>query len=279
MSFALSATDSDNDALTFSATGLPQGSSFNSAGQFSWTPTSAQSGAYAVTFAVADSRGASDSETITITVNDVLAPIIPPAQIPVLSVPDVVRASEGERVVIAATVFNTPTSMPITFTIDNPLFTKQGSSGTFVWQTDFDDEGTYYATITALAQNGWTQSKRVTVIIRDRKIIHQKVRINNAVAMNEKGIVEQGAPLQLYLDIENIGNSDDEATRVTVLIPELDVFMDLGRFNLDSGSNYLDLVDVSLGSKVIAGKEYYFIVRADIDDESDLKYGSFIASS
>ena len=70
LGFTVNATDLDGNSLTYSASNLPTGASFS--GQtFSWTPTFTQSGSYSVTFAVSDGNGGSDSETITITVNDV----------------------------------------------------------------------------------------------------------------------------------------------------------------------------------------------------------------
>ena len=71
LSFTVSATDADGDALTYSASNLPPGSTFDPATRsFSWTPTYAQAGSYAgVLFTVADAK-ATDSETITITVTD-----------------------------------------------------------------------------------------------------------------------------------------------------------------------------------------------------------------
>jgi hypothetical protein len=66
LTFSLSATDPDGDALTYSATGLPTGASF--AGQtFSWTPGYDQAGPHTVTFTVTDGE-LSDSEQVTITV-------------------------------------------------------------------------------------------------------------------------------------------------------------------------------------------------------------------
>jgi len=71
LTFTLSAADEDNDPLTFSASTLPSGSTFNaSTKRFSWTPTYSQSGTYLVTFTVRDNYGGSASETVTITVND-----------------------------------------------------------------------------------------------------------------------------------------------------------------------------------------------------------------
>jgi hypothetical protein len=71
LSFTISATDPDSDTLTYSATGLPSGAAFNTSTRaFSWTPNNTQAGSYTVTFAVTDTGNLSDSETITITVED-----------------------------------------------------------------------------------------------------------------------------------------------------------------------------------------------------------------
>jgi hypothetical protein len=71
LSFTLSASDEDAEALTYGASNLPSGATLNpTTGAFSWTPTYSQSGDYAaVVFTVFDGHD-SDSETITITVND-----------------------------------------------------------------------------------------------------------------------------------------------------------------------------------------------------------------
>ncbi len=69
--FLVYATDSDNDTLTYSATGLPVGAAFDTSTKiFSWTPTDSQVGTHTVTFTVSDGI-LTDSETITITVNHV----------------------------------------------------------------------------------------------------------------------------------------------------------------------------------------------------------------
>ena len=73
LSFSLSATDPNGDALTYSAQDLPDGATFNG-NTFSWTPTYAQAevGPYKVTFKVRDDGGLTDSEDVTITVQDKL---------------------------------------------------------------------------------------------------------------------------------------------------------------------------------------------------------------
>jgi VCBS repeat-containing protein len=72
LSFTISATDPDGDALTYSASNLPSGANFDAGSRtFSWTLGYDQAGTYAdVHFEVTDGD-LTDSETITITVNEV----------------------------------------------------------------------------------------------------------------------------------------------------------------------------------------------------------------
>ncbi len=55
LSFVLSASDPDNDDITFSGEGLPSGANLNAGtGAFSWTPASSDAGKYTVTFMATD---------------------------------------------------------------------------------------------------------------------------------------------------------------------------------------------------------------------------------
>ena len=73
LTFTLSATDPDaGDLLTYSSPNLPGGASLTSAGAFSWTPCY-QVAAVAITFAVKDSAGDSDTMNVTVTVVGVVA--------------------------------------------------------------------------------------------------------------------------------------------------------------------------------------------------------------
>lgn len=68
LSLMISATDPEGDALSFTASGLPEGASFDAdQSRFSWTPDYTQAGSFSVTFSVADAA-LSDSETVVITV-------------------------------------------------------------------------------------------------------------------------------------------------------------------------------------------------------------------
>jgi hypothetical protein len=71
LTFTVTATDPDNDTLTYSASGLPAGATFNPATRvFAWTPTASQGGTYTVTFTATDPGGLSASDTTKITVGN-----------------------------------------------------------------------------------------------------------------------------------------------------------------------------------------------------------------
>lgn len=65
----LSASDADEDNLTYSVSGDPPGSSLSES-TFTWEPMHEEAGAYEMTFTVSDGRGGTASETITITVDE-----------------------------------------------------------------------------------------------------------------------------------------------------------------------------------------------------------------
>jgi PKD repeat protein len=70
LQFTINGSDIDGDALTFLASGLPAGATFNATSRtFSWIPNFTQAGTYNVNFSVSDGS-LSDSELVTITVND-----------------------------------------------------------------------------------------------------------------------------------------------------------------------------------------------------------------
>ncbi|MGH7320241.1 MAG: putative Ig domain-containing protein [Candidatus Rokuibacteriota bacterium] len=73
LQFTVSATDCDGDVLTFSASNLPLGATFDPDTKvFSWTPDSSQAGLYYVTVQVSDDVE-TDSEEVPITVVEALA--------------------------------------------------------------------------------------------------------------------------------------------------------------------------------------------------------------
>jgi hypothetical protein len=83
LTFTVSASDPDGDGLTYSASNLPSGASFNASTRaFSWTPSGAQVGTYsAVHFQVSDGL-LTDSKDISITVLAAPTPTPTPAPTP-----------------------------------------------------------------------------------------------------------------------------------------------------------------------------------------------------
>jgi PKD repeat protein len=76
LTFILTASDLDNDRLTYSVGRLPTGATFDPALRtFTWTPVDGMAGNYPITFTVSDGT-LNDSETLWITVN--AKPSIPP---------------------------------------------------------------------------------------------------------------------------------------------------------------------------------------------------------
>lgn len=140
-SFTLSASDRDGNPLTYSASNLPQGASFNSSTKtFAWTPGYNQAGTYPVTFTVNDGAGGSDSETITITVKNVnQAPVIEPINAKEIRVRETlefrITAADPDGDTMTYSLVNPPQS---TF-IDN-------QSGLFVWTPNENQTGDYVLT-------------------------------------------------------------------------------------------------------------------------------------
>lgn len=101
LQFTISASDTDpGDILVYTASNLPTGASFDAAKRkFTWTPTYEQAGIYKdVTFKVTDREGLSDSEAITITVNNI-------PRIPVISAITPAQGSVGTIVTITGSNF------------------------------------------------------------------------------------------------------------------------------------------------------------------------------
>lgn len=67
LTFNVTASDSDDTVLTYSATGLPSGATFTNQ-VFSWKPNFGQSGTYLVKFEVLDPLGGFDTMSVAITV-------------------------------------------------------------------------------------------------------------------------------------------------------------------------------------------------------------------
>ena len=156
LAFSLSATDTEGDALTYTASGLPAGATLS--GQtFSWRPTYDQTGSYEITFGVTDGN-LNDSEVSTISVGDVNRP---PALSPIgnksvnenvlLSFTASATDSDGDKVTITAS------DLPIGAAFDGKVFS---------WTPTYDQAGTYKITFSA-ADGTLNSSETITIVVNN----------------------------------------------------------------------------------------------------------------
>ncbi len=142
LAFTISASDEDGDSLTYSAVNLPAGASFDAvSGAFSWTPADGQAGTYVVTFEATDGF-LSDSEDVTITVNEVNhAPVITAFEPAAASVFD-----EVNIVNINVTAIDVDGQvLTYDIKIDGVTYSTDSS---YAWETDYSSSGTHTIDIT-----------------------------------------------------------------------------------------------------------------------------------
>ena len=170
LEFVITATDPNNNNLTFSLSNSPTGATLtpNADGvsaTFSWTPNIGQAGNYPdVLFTVTDDGVpiGSDSEAITITVG----PFNPPPEFDPLDnqftnvgeeLSFTVRATDPEGDAITLTVSNAPTGA---------TFTDNGDgTGTFTWTPNIGQDGNYTVSFTATDDGTPPQSDTLEVTI------------------------------------------------------------------------------------------------------------------
>lgn len=157
LSFTANAADPDGDLITYSAQNLPAGAIFT--GQaFSWTPTYEQAGTYQVTFIASDTARAQDSETLTITVNNVnRAPVLSP----------IGNRSLGENELLQFSVGATDADGDtITYSVQNLPSGASFASQRFSWTPAYNQAGTYQVTFTV--SDGQAQdSETITITVEN----------------------------------------------------------------------------------------------------------------
>jgi hypothetical protein len=132
LSFSVTGSDADGDALTYSASALPAGAVFTAGGLFTWTPATGQAGSHAVTFSVTD-QAATAHSTVTLTVT--------PNHPPVLDPPGTLLAAEGTP---ASFLFRAvdPDGDAVVFSSPGlPDSASLSADGAFTWTPGYDDAG------------------------------------------------------------------------------------------------------------------------------------------
>ena len=217
LGFTATATDADVPAnmLTFSLSGsVPTGASISPSGNFSWTPTEAQGGqAYTFSVVVADdgSPTLSDSQSITVTVNEVNVA-------PLLAAIGSQTVNEGETVSLTATA--TDADVPantLTFSLDAGApagATINATTGVFSWATtEADGPGSFSITV-RVTDNGspaLSDFETITVTVNE---------VNEAPTANddEFNVTEGGSTLPSF---NVLGNDTDPDSASPALTAEL----------------------------------------------------------
>jgi len=210
ISFPVSATDADLDAVTLSADSLPEGATFDD-GQFSWTPTFDQSGNYPVAFHASDGI-ATTTRTVILTVGAVdRAPIFDAtpdqagAEGSLLSFAVHAADPDGDAVAYHAT------GLPQGATLD-------AQTGAFSWTPGFTQAGSYAVTFTA-SDSQLSVNETVALAIAD-------VDRAPVVAPPQAVNVLEGTPIQLVVHA-----ADPDGTAVALSaagLPEGATFADHG---------------------------------------------------
>jgi hypothetical protein len=158
LSLTVSGSDPDGDALTYSASGNPSGSSL-SGSTFSWTPGHDQAGSYSVTFTISDGKGGEASEVVTITVSDA-------NRSPTLS--GIGGQSVAEGAALSLTVSGSdPDGDALTYSISGNPSGSSLSSNVFSWTPGYDQAGNYSVMFTISDGKGGEASEAVTITVSD----------------------------------------------------------------------------------------------------------------
>ena len=161
LTFTVSGSDPDGNTLTYSASGLPSGATFNTGTHiFAWTPTTSQTGTFTPTFTVSDgSLSASTAATITVTaVNQNQAPVITP----------IATQTVTPGNLLSLTVKATdPNGNPLTYTASNipSRAVFRPDTQDFLWVPTSSQIGTYSVTFSA-CDGAMTTKTNVTMIVR-----------------------------------------------------------------------------------------------------------------
>ena len=162
ISFVLSGSDSDGDALAYSVSGNPAGSSLTG-NTFSWIPSSGQAGSYTLVFAVSDGKGGSTERSVTITVTAPTPPT-PTNQNPTLTAIADKTIEENQTVsfVLAAT---DPDGDTLTYAVSGNPAGSALTGNSFSWVPSSGQAGSYTIAFTIDDGNGGSDTQSVNITV------------------------------------------------------------------------------------------------------------------
>ena len=167
----------DGDALKYSLTGEPDGATITPAGVFTWTPLEEQDGTHTFKVLVSDMSGGTDTQDITITVNEVnVAPVLKPidsrnvtALVPITFTATVLDGDiiNGTADSLTFSLFNIPEGASLNST-----------TGAFSWTPAVNQVGRYNFAVSVTDGNA-TDIEYFTVMVQSSDTIIDNDPISN----------------------------------------------------------------------------------------------------
>lgn len=219
--FTLTASDLDQDPLTFEAYGDHADKFDPNTQTFTWKPSFTDNGIYTIALYVRDGKSSAHEE-VQITVIDVDAT-------PVIQAIDDKSVNQGDALFFKVDASD-PDNDPITLSINNlPTGASfNTNTGDFSWTPTTNDIGTYDLVFTATA-NGKSASENVTVTVLGAQLNIESLLISDST-------IEVGQNASITATIRNTGNVDTGLfTVVWEIYNNLDQLM--GTLGQDSVTN------------------------------------------
>ncbi|MCK4857934.1 MAG: tandem-95 repeat protein, partial [candidate division Zixibacteria bacterium] len=201
LSFGVSATDPDLDSLILTAENVPPNATFtdnfNGTGTFDFNPDYTQAGVYNVTFIASDGALA-DTEVVAITVNE------SGNQAPELAAIGAQSVTEGDNLNIGVSATDLDLDSLILSAENVPVnasFTDHyDGTGTFDFNPDFTQSGTYYVTF-----------KAFDGVDLDSEVVEITVFNSNRPPMADAGPDQADIPVGTIVTLDGTGSSDPDA--------------------------------------------------------------------
>jgi PKD repeat protein len=161
LSFFVTGRDPDGDSVTFSASGVPGGATFDAPGtqEFRWTPGFTQAGTYTVRFTITDSTGRSSSQDVSITVRNV-------NRAPVLAGIGDKSVVQGQQLTFTVSATDADGD-PLTFSASKlpSGATFDAATRTFRWTPGLGQAGAYPGVTFQVSDGTDTDSEAVTITV------------------------------------------------------------------------------------------------------------------
>lgn len=235
LKFTISATDFDKkDKLTYSATNLPTGATFNPNSQkFDWTPTSSDVGTHLnIIFSVTDGTD-TDSETISITVSS--STITPPTNNPPVLDPIGDKSVEVDiNLKFTISAIDQDKKDKLTYSATNlpSGATFNPNSQKFDWTPTSSDVGTHSGIVFSVSDGTDTSSETITITV------------NNPVGGGDETIYPP-TNLQAFDNGNNVHLKWDDDQNTKSIIDHYNIYRRVNQqtvtnINTSKSTNYID---------------------------------------